>query len=61
MEKDVTHRLMKLLRGIKIMGCNIVITGLRPEVVRNIVDLGIDFGKQSYTLGSLQQALKNLL
>lgn len=61
MEKDVTYRVMKLLKGIKIMGCMVVITGLRPEVVRNIVDLGIEFGKHTETKGSLQQALENLL
>lgn len=61
MEKDVTYRVMKVIDGIKIMGCNITITGLRPEVVRNIVDLGIEFGKRTETKGSLQQALEDLL
>lgn len=58
MEADVIDQLMKVIDGGTMMGCNTVITGLRPDVVRKIVSLGFAFDQNTITLGTLQQALK---
>lgn len=58
MEPDVIHHLRRIIDSCIMMGCQTVITGLRPEVVRKIVHLGISFDQQTKTLGTLQQALK---
>ena len=61
MEGDVIDHLMKTIHGTSMMGCNTVITGIRPEVVRKMIRLGIKFGEQTQTYGTLQQALKEYL
>ncbi|MEC5422657.1 STAS domain-containing protein [Virgibacillus sp. C22-A2] len=61
METDAIHYLMKLLDGVAMMGCSTIITGLRPEIVKNIVDLDISFGHRVETQGTLQQVLQNYI
>lgn len=61
MESSDIDNLMKIIDGSTMMGCNTVITGLRPEVVRKVVSSGFTFGRNTRTLGTLQQALKEYL
>jgi anti-anti-sigma regulatory factor len=61
MEPEVIQHLMKTINGTAMMGCHTVITGLRAEVVRKMIHLGITFDKDTETCGSLQQALSKYL
>lgn len=61
MENDVIEHLMKTLYGTAMMGCQTIITGLRPEVVRQMIRLGMMFDKDTKTYGTLQQALNEYL
>lgn len=58
MEVDVIHHLMKIIEGTAMMGCKSVITGLRADVVRKMIQLDLSFDQKTKTLGTLQQALK---
>lgn len=57
MESEVIDHLMKTIDGSSMMGCRTVITGLRSDVVRKMLKLGIKFDKGTNTFGMLQQAL----
>lgn len=57
MESEVIDHLMKTIDGSSMMGCRTVITGLRADVVRKMLTLGIKFDKETKTFGTLQQAL----
>ena len=57
MESEVIEHLMKTINGSSMMGCLTVITGLRADVVRKMISLGITFDKETKTFGTLQQAL----
>ncbi|WP_409305990.1 STAS domain-containing protein [Peribacillus sp. SCS-155] len=61
METQVINHLMKITDGANMMGCNSVITGLRPEIVRSITRLGLTFDKKAETKATLQQALEDYL
>lgn len=61
MEAEVIHHLMKIIDGTAMMGCKSVITGLRAEVVRKMINLDLNFDHKTKTLGTLQQALKEYL
>lgn len=61
MEPDVIDRVRSITNGTTMMGCNTIITGLRPDVVRKMVSLGISFDRNTKTLGTLQQALKEYI
>ncbi|MBT2654622.1 STAS domain-containing protein [Bacillus sp. ISL-18] len=59
-ELTITH-FQKVLIGITLMGAKSVITGLRPELVRKMVHLGIDLTSFTETKATLQQTLNNYL
>jgi len=61
MELDVIFQFEKILNGINMMGCKAILTGLRVELVRKIVDSGVAFDSQVETQGTLQQTLKEHL
>lgn len=61
MENEVIDHLLKIIAGTSMMGCHTVITGLRAEVVRKMIRLGITFDTNTKTLGTLQQALNEYL
>lgn len=61
MEANVINHLMKIIDGTSLMGCKTVITGLRTEVVRKMIHMGFSFDKNTKTLGTLQQALKEYI
>lgn len=60
-EDDIADHLTRIINGTTLMGCKAIITGLRAEVVRKIVNLGIVFDKNTETVGTLQQALNKYL
>lgn len=61
MEHEVIDNLGKVIESTKLMGCQTVITGLRPDVVRKMASLGIRFDGETKTLGTLQRALHSYL
>ncbi|MDN7242693.1 STAS domain-containing protein [Planococcus sp. N028] len=61
MEAEEIHHIMKIIDGTAMMGCTTIITGLRAEVVRKMIHLGLSFDQKTKTLGTLQQALKEYL
>lgn len=61
MEKNVIDHFQKVLNGINMMGSKAVITGMRPELVRNMIHTGINFVQKAETRGTLQQTLKHYL
>jgi len=61
MEADVIRRFLAIIEGIKMMGCEVIVTGLRPEIVRLIIRLGLSFENRALTKGTLQQAVVDQL
>ncbi|MCM3712226.1 STAS domain-containing protein [Sporosarcina luteola] len=57
MEAEVIDQLKKIIDGAAMMGCTTAITGLRPDVVRSMVRLGVQFERNTQMVGTLQQAL----
>lgn len=58
MDGNIIDHFLKMIDGITMMGCKPVITGLRPEIVRQMVTLGITFEDRALTSGTLQSAIK---
>ncbi|MEH7385987.1 ATP-binding protein [Bacillus sp. JJ1521] len=61
MEDEVIYRFMKLIEGVKMMGCRTVLTGIRAEIVKKMIALGISFADIADSKGTLQLALKDYL
>ncbi|WP_240647178.1 ATP-binding protein [Paenibacillus nanensis] len=61
MEANVIHRLIALIDGVKMMGCEVILTGIRAEIVKLMLRLGVTFTNKAITKGTLQQALEDHL
>ncbi|WP_047984848.1 STAS domain-containing protein [Ornithinibacillus californiensis] len=61
MDNEAIRLFLKLLDGVTMMGSKLVITGLRPEIVRNMIKLDVEFGVKATTKASLQKALQDYL
>ncbi|MGN1401275.1 MAG: STAS domain-containing protein [Bacillus sp. (in: firmicutes)] len=61
MEEGAIARLMRVIDGTAMMGCKSVVTGIRPEVVRTMMNLNLSFVNKVSTKGTLQQALRDYL
>jgi len=52
--------LLDLIRAVRLLGAEGVVTGIRPSVAQTIVGLGVDLGS-ILTLGNLQAALRHCI
>lgn len=59
-ENTISH-FQKVLIGITLMGAKSIITGIRPELVRKMVHLGVDLHSYTETKSTLQQTLNEHL
>ncbi len=61
MEVEVIQHLIRVINGISMMGCKTVITGLRPEIVKLVINSGVTFEHVAELKGTLQFALSDYL
>lgn len=61
MEVEIIQHLLRIINGISMMGCKTVITGLRPEIVKLVINAGISFDHVAELKGTLQIALSDYL
>ncbi|EIT85696.1 anti-sigma-factor antagonist [Fictibacillus macauensis ZFHKF-1] len=57
MDIEVMHQFEKVLLGISLMGSSPVITGLRAELVHEMIQLGLSFEEYATVKGTLEQTL----
>lgn len=53
----VVNSIMKTVQAAELMGCQVVLTGIRPEIAHTLVVLGVDLG-EVVTLRSLQSGIE---
>lgn len=61
MEQRTMEDVTRLLHGTKIIGCNVIITGLQPNIIREMKQYGGSFEGLAETKGTLQKALQEYL
>ncbi|MEC1521243.1 ATP-binding protein [Neobacillus niacini] len=61
MEIEVIQHLVRIINGVSMMGCKTVITGLRPEIVKLVINSGISFEHVAELKGTLQVAISDYL
>lgn len=56
-DSRVANHLLQTVDASKLMGANVVVTGLSPEIAQTLVGLGIDLGRLN-TIGDLQGGME---
>lgn len=59
MDTMVSHEIIKIVNSLSILGIQSILTGIRPEISRTIVNLGIQFKTESR--GTLKQAVQEFI
>nr|WP_263327599.1 ATP-binding protein [Neobacillus sp. Marseille-Q6967] len=60
-EEEVIHHLIRIIKGISMMGCKTVITGLRSELVKKMINMNVTLENIAESKGTLQVALADYL
>lgn len=56
----VVNHLFKIVKGIKLLGCSTILTGISPEIADTMIELGVDIDNELKTRSDLQQALQDI-
>jgi rsbT co-antagonist protein RsbR len=57
----VVNHLFKIVRGIKLLGCSTILTGISAEIADTMIELGIEIDDELKTRSDLQQALQDIM
>jgi rsbT co-antagonist protein RsbR len=57
----VVNHLFKIVKGIKLLGCSTILTGISAEIADTMIELGIEIGDELKTRSDLQQALHEIM
>lgn len=61
MDEDIIDHFKRIISGVTMMGSKVILTGLRPDLVKYMVHTGITFDNNVVTEGTLQQTIKKYL
>ncbi|MDQ0216117.1 rsbT co-antagonist protein RsbR [Oikeobacillus pervagus] len=56
----VVNHLFKIVKGIRLLGCSTILTGISPEIADTMIELGIEIDSELKTRSDLQQALQEI-
>lgn len=56
----VVSHLFKIVKGIKLLGCSTILTGISAEIADTMIELGIEIDQELKTKSDLQQALQDI-
>jgi rsbT co-antagonist protein RsbR len=57
----VVSHLFKIVKGIKLLGCSTILTGISPEIADTMIELGVEIDNELRTRADLQQALQEII
>ncbi len=60
MELEASNSFIQIIEGISMMGCKTILTGLRAEIVKNLISSGIGLIRQAEFKGTLKLALNDV-
>lgn len=60
LDTSVVQQLFKVFEGMGYMGCQAIVTGIRPDIANMMVDSNLAFADRIQLRGTLQQALEEL-
>ncbi|WP_249365573.1 ATP-binding protein [Cytobacillus citreus] len=59
-DTSVVNHLFKIVKGIKLLGCSTILTGISPDIADTMIELGIEIDNELKTRSDLQQALQEI-
>lgn len=60
MDRMVVHELLKLIQGLKLLGCDTIVTGIKPDVAKLMVQQGMDITERINSKSTIKEAIESL-
>ena len=57
MDAAVANHLVQTVEASRLLGADVIVTGLSPEIAQTLVNIGVDLGKMK-TMGDLQGGIE---
>ena len=57
----VVNHLFKIVKGIKLLGCSTILTGISPEIADTMIELGVEIDNELKTLQIYSRLYKPLV
>jgi rsbT co-antagonist protein RsbR len=59
-DTTVVNHIFKIVKGIKLLGCSTILTGISPKIADTMIELGVEINNELKTESDLQQALQSI-
>ncbi len=59
-DTSVVNHVFKIVKGIRLLGCSTILTGISPDIADTMIELGIEIDNELKTKSDLQQALQEI-
>ncbi len=59
-DTSVVNHIFKIVKGIKLLGCSTIITGISPKIADTMIELGVEINDELQTKSDMQQALQSI-
>jgi rsbT co-antagonist protein RsbR len=59
-DTSVVNHIFKIVKGIKLLGCSTILTGISPKIAETMIELGVEINDELVTKSDLQQALQTI-
>ena len=59
-DTTVVNHIFKIVKGIKLLGCSTILTGISPKIADTMIELGVEINDELKTKSDLQQALQTI-
>ena len=59
-DTTVVNHIFKIVKGIKLLGCSTILTGISPKIADTMIELGVEINDELKTQSDLQQALQTI-
>ena len=59
-DTTVVNHIFKIVKGIKLLGCSTILTGISPKIADTMIELGVEINDELITKSDLQQALQTI-
>lgn len=60
LDHKVVHELLKLIQGLKLLGCDTIVTGIKPDIAKMMVQQGLDITDKVQSKATIKQAIESL-
>ncbi|WP_134701630.1 STAS domain-containing protein [Ammoniphilus sp. YIM 78166] len=60
LDHQVVKEVLKLVQGLRLLGCDTIVTGIKPDIAKMMVQQGLDITEKIQSKATIKQAIESL-